>query len=659
MEVSCEQLLWVLLLTPLGASVISAFFLRRSRWGAPVLSLAASAVVLGAVLQLFAGFDTGNPLRVGVRWISIGNFHADLGFLIDANAVMMLFVVSFVAFWVHVFSIGYMDKDAARGRFFAGLSIFLFSMLGVVVADNLFMIFFFWELVGFSSYLLIVHYHEREEAVAASMKAFIVNRIGDIGFLAGIVACRAIYGTADLVALGEIAGTGAEKSVIVGALLCCGFLGKSAQFPLHVWLPDAMAGPTPVSALIHAATMVAAGVYFLVRVFPLFPPPVLEVLLWTCSAMALLAALCALAQTDIKKSLAYSTLSHLGFMGVAVGFGIPELALLHLLTHAFFKATLFLCAGSVIHACHHEQDMRRMGGLARRMPLTAVAFGAAGLSLCAFPFTSGWFSKDAILAGALLTGRGGVFVILLLAAFVSALYIGRIWQMVFGRREPAAIGEAAGGARERNLWMGAPVGVLGIYSIFACGGVGSGWVFKIFGIDFSGLLPVVVTDAFAAAGQAIHEGIVKSSWQISFSVSEPNAPAAVLLTGYSWSVALFFLSALISVGGIALAVWFYKKTPVGDSLQERFPRLYAMLEYRWIDACYDAFVAKFLRPFANAVGFLDTLFVTGLAVRAVGAGIPALLGLAGRRFLHTGNLRGYLLWFVIGSLIYGAVFLIG
>ncbi|MDR2863773.1 MAG: NADH-quinone oxidoreductase subunit L [Puniceicoccales bacterium] len=619
---SLEHLLWLLLLAPLGAAAVSAAFFRRSRWGAPVLSCAAALTVLGAALALFTALpaEMEKPLRFSYPWLTLGSFKLEAGFLIDANAAAMLFVVAFVAFWIHVFSVGYMSDDDARGRFFAGLSVFMFSILGIVVADNLYMVFVFWELVGFSSYMLIAHYFDKGFAAAASKKAFITNRVGDLGFLVGIVLCQTVYGTVALPELAVAAG-GVEKSTLIGFLLMCGFLGKSAQFPLHVWLADAMAGPTPVSALIHAATMVAAGVYFMVRVFFLLTPPVLDVMLWSCAAMALLAAFCALGQTDIKKSLAYSTLSHLGFMGAAIGLRLPEIALLHLATHAFFKATLFLCAGSLIHACHHEQDMTKMGGLWKRMPVTAAAFLVAALSLCALPGLAGYYSKDMILAGALQQHNYGAFALLLGAAFGSALYIGRMLQMVFLGK--ANSGHAAH-ARESGVWMTAPLIVLGCGS-FAVVGAG--------GFLQAALIPGVAAGAFARRYHELH-GQIEVAGQ---------------------AVPMLALSFVIVVAGIGGAIWFYRKTPGADSLREQFPRLYRILEYRWVDTFYDAWIAKVQQPLANAIGFLDTLFINGLSVRALGAGVPGLLGLMSRRLLHTGNLHHYVYWFAFGALLYGAV----
>lgn len=645
MRLSAEHLLWIILLLPLVAAALSALFFRKGHTGAPLLSCLAAAGVLAASLKLLFSLEPGGvPLHFFYEWLTLGSFKVNMGFLLDANAALMLFVVSFVAFWIHIFSLGYMDEDPARGRFFSGLSVFLFSILGIVLADNLYMTFVFWELVGFSSYMLIAHYFDKPDAAAASRKAFIVNRIGDLGFLAGIILCHTTYGTVDLATLPTATD---NASTLIGFLLMCGFLGKSAQFPLHVWLTDAMAGPTPVSALIHAATMVAAGVYFMVRVFFLLTPPVLLVMLWLGALMALLAAFCALGQTDIKKSLAYSTLSHLGFMSAALGLGLPEIALLHLAMHAFFKATLFLCAGSVIHACHHEQDMTRMGGLIKKMPVTHLTFVLAGLSLCAFPLTAGWFSKDAILGGALLGHQYAIFAVLLLAALGSVLYFARMWLLVFAGRIPLREGSArnewkeiflggepnsrqAAHAHESNLLMLLPLAVLGLCAAFSPGGNPAGAALGWFP------LPHASAAAFSEKYHVLHSQL-SANW----------------LSGILTATSL-----VLCIGGFFVAIRYYRRTLGGDTLLKQHPRLYRALEYRWCDTLYDAWITRFQQPLANAVGFLDTLLINGLVVRCIGGGLPGLLGLLSRRLLHTGNLGHYVFWFALGSLLYGALILL-
>jgi NADH-quinone oxidoreductase subunit L len=469
------------------------------------------------------------------------------------------------------------------------------------------MTFIFWELVGFSSYMLIAHYFDKDFAAAASKKAFITNRIGDLGFILGIALCLHLYGTLDFVALKAAAGPAVP--VAVGALLMCGFLGKSAQFPLHVWLTDAMAGPTPVSALIHAATMVAAGVYFMARVSFLLAPEVLQWIAISGAGMAALAGLCALAQTDIKKSLAYSTLAHLGIMGCAIGLGKPELAVLHMAMHAFFKATLFLGAGSVIHGCHHEQDMLKMGGLLKKMPLTAATFIAATLSNCAVPFFAGWYSKDAIIEAAWHGHNLPVFTFLAIAALATCLYSGRMIRLVFLGE---ANSEAAEHAHESPWTMTLPIAVLGL--AFSVG-----------------------------AGFAAHYLIPASSLQV--------VRAALEEMHFSFTAPSTIVGLLALVFGFGGALKFYGTVRGADALQVVSPRTYHLLEHRWMDGLYRWYVDAIQRRVSEFIAFLDLLLINGVAVRWIGGGVPAVLGYLTGRSFHRGQTRAYALWIVVGSLL--------
>ncbi len=595
---------WILFL-PLGAAALSALFLRRSGVIAAWFSTATAFTIAGLSLQLL--LQSSGNVTWHVELAKLGEISLGFGYLIDDNARLMLFVVSFVAAWIHLFSVGYMQDDAARGRFFAGLSIFMFSILGIVVADNLLMTFIFWELVGFSSYMLIAHYFDKDYAAAASKKAFIVNRVGDLGFILGIALCLKEYGTLDFVALKAAAGPAVP--VAVGALLMCGFLGKSAQFPLHVWLTDAMAGPTPVSALIHAATMVAAGVFFMARVSFLLAPEVLQWIAISGAGMAALAGLCALAQTDIKKSLAYSTLAHLGIMGCAIGLGRPDLAVLHMAMHAFFKATLFLGAGSVIHGCHHEQDMLKMGGLLKKMPLTAATFIAATLSNCAVPFFAGWYSKDAIIEAAWHGHNLPVFAFLAIAALATCLYSGRMIRLVFLGE---ANSEAAEHAHESPWTMTLPITVLGL--VFA---VGAGFAAHY-------LIP-------ASSLQVVHASLE----EMHFSFTAPSTIVGLL--------ALVF--------GFGGALKFYGTVRGADALQVVSPRTYALLEHRWMDGLYRWWIDGPQRRMVEFIAFLDLMLINGVAVRWIAGGATAALGnLTGLTF-HRGQTRGYALWIVIGSVL--------
>ena len=425
-----EIVVFSLLLLPLLSAFVTLFFLRNSGNIASLLSVSTSAGIL--VFSLFLIF-TGDKEVFSWQavWMKMASWELTFGFLIDAPARLLLFVVSFVGFLIHIFSLGYMADDDAKARYFGGLSIFMFSMIGITIADNLIMIFVFWELVGFSSYLLISHYFKTEEASKASRKAFIVNRVGDFGFLIGIVLTYWSVGTVNLTELADMIDFDPTLvTTAIGLALACGFIGKSAQFPLHVWLPDAMAGPTPVSALIHAATMVAAGIYLLLRIDFMFTQQSLSLIAILGACMGLYAGFCALAQRDIKKILAYSTLSQLGYMAAAFGLGMPGIALFHLMTHAFFKALMFLGSGSVIHACHHEQDIFKYGGLRKKMPITAITFLIGVLAISGVNFLSGYFSKDAILLGAYNTNMP-IFLLLYAGAILTSFYMFRLYFITF------------------------------------------------------------------------------------------------------------------------------------------------------------------------------------------------------------------------------------
>lgn len=595
---------WILFL-PLGAAAFSALFLRKQGGFAAWLSTATAFTIAGLSWQILQG--SNDEIQWHCELAKLGNISLGFGYLINENARLMLFVVSFVAAWIHLFSVGYMKEDEARGRFFAGLSIFMFSILGIVVADNLLMTFIFWELVGFSSYMLIAHYFDTEFAAEASKKAFITNRIGDLGFILGIALCLKLYGTLNFVELKQQVGS-AVPVWAVGLLLMCGFLGKSAQFPLHVWLTDAMAGPTPVSALIHAATMVAAGVYFMAQISFLLAPEVLTVIAISGAVMAALAGLCALAQTDIKKSLAYSTLAHLGIMGCAIGLGHPELAVLHMAMHAFFKATLFLGAGSVIHGCHHEQDMLKMGGLLKKMPITAATFIAATLSNCAVPFFAGWYSKDAIIEAAWHGEHFIVFSLLALAAIATCLYSGRMIRLVF-MGEPNS--QAATQAHESPWTMTLPLVVLGL--VYA---VGAGFAAHT-------LIP-------SSALKVVESSLAEMSFHL-------TAPASIV-----------GLSALVFG---YLSFRFYGLFAGQDSLQKKYPPVYHILEYRWMDTFYNWYIDKIQRRIAEFIAFLDLLLINGLAVRWLIGGSVAALGHITSAIFHRGQTRAYALWVTLGSLL--------
>ena len=606
------------LLAPLGSAAVIALFLRRQGTLASAVSLAAALAIAVAGLGLALGGDAYR-FNASAEWLKLGSFSLSLGFKFDDLAALMLSIVGIVGVCVHVFSLGYMHDDEAKARYFGGLSIFMFSMLGIVFADNLFMMFIFWELVGFSSYLLINHWHERAAPAAASKKAFIANRVGDFGFLLGIVMCYWANQTVNLSELDALAAKdGLVFSALIPLLLFCGAVGKSAQLPLQVWLPDAMEGPTPVSALIHAATMVAAGIYMLCRINVLMVPDALTVIMWTGTATALYAALCAIVQSDIKKILAYSTLSQLGYMVAAFGLGSLAVAhgdhshvvaagvgaaMFHLMTHAFFKALMFLGSGSVIHGCHHEQDIFKMGGLKTKMPLTFATFTLGVLAIIGFPFLAGFFSKDAILYLAFAKNTP-VFALLALTAVLTSFYMVRLWKITF---LGAARSDAAAHAHEGGLTLTLPLVVLAILSVFG---------------GYTALYPKVFFEVF-----------------VLIPIAHGTDHMVILIT-----------SVAVTVIGAASALVFYKSAAT-DSLGAKSPGLFGALTALQFsfDRGYDYYVAKVQQRFALFLNFLEQIFLAGLIVRGL-AGIVGLVGL-GARGLHVGRLNVYLYWFLLGLVI--------
>src|SRR2546429_5532000 len=416
---------WVVLLAPLASAVIIALLTRRAHSQSAVISVVSVLISYICSCTIFAKPEIS---ATEIPWIEIRGFlRVPIGFTLDSLSKTMLVLVSGVGALIHIYSLGYMRDDRGKSRYFASLSLFMFSMLGIVLAGNFVMMFVFWELVGLCSYLLIGHWFERDSAADAAKKAFITNRIGDFGFMLGILMVWGATGSVvfdDIVPqLWRVTSNPTFLTTCV-LLIFCGAVGKSAQFPLHVWLPDAMEGPTPISALIHAATMFAAGVYMLVRVGFLVQasPDALCVIAWIGTITAVMAALIATQQDDIKRILAYSTLSQLGYMIMAVGLASGEAAMFHLFTHAFFKALLFLGAGSIIVMLHHEQNIWKMGGLAGRLGITFLTFMIGTLALIGFPPFSGFFSKDAILELAYERNRA-IFFLALFTAFVTAVYM--------------------------------------------------------------------------------------------------------------------------------------------------------------------------------------------------------------------------------------------
>jgi NADH-quinone oxidoreductase subunit L len=424
---------WLILLAPLVSAAAITLFALRWKTLSSAISIAAVLVSFICSCLIFANRTVAAS---EFTWIDIsGVFHVPLGLTLDQLSRTMAVLVSGVGALIHIYSLGYMRDDEGKSRYFAALSLFMFAMLGIVLANNFVMLFIFWELVGFTSYVLIGHWFYRDAAADAANKAFITTRIGDFGFMIGILMVWMASGSIVFAEIAPRMSTLAGHPLFLttaALLIFCGAVGKSAQFPLHVWLPDAMEGPTPVSALIHAATMVAAGVYMLVRVAFVIQgsPTALLVVAWIGTITAVMAALIATQQDDIKRILAYSTLSQLGYMVMAVGLASNDAAMFHLFTHAFFKALLFLGAGSVIVMLHHEQNIWNMGGLSRKLPITFASFLVGALALIGCPPFSGFFSKDAILAIA-YERNTGIFAVALFTAFLTAFYVIRILIIVF------------------------------------------------------------------------------------------------------------------------------------------------------------------------------------------------------------------------------------
>ena len=463
-----EILPWLTLFLPIFSAAAITLFTLKHRNVSALLSI--GAIVAGFVIhfgfhrrQRLSDHDAGES---AVNWLSIGGLNIDFGLKLDALSLMMMLIVTGVGGAIHIYSYGYMDEDRSKARFFAFMSLFTFSMLGIVLANNFIEMFIFWELVGVSSYLLIGFWFEKPSAADAAKKAFFTNRLGDFGFLLGILMVWATLGSLNFAQLARqrlIANPAALGTIatIAGLLIFCGAMGKSAQFPLHVWLPDAMEGPTPVSALIHAATMVAAGVYMLCRILFLLNADALHVIAYIGGFTSLLAALIAVQQNDIKRIIAYSTLSQLGYMVMAVGLNGPTPAMFHLTTHAFFKALLFLAAGSVIIGMHHEQDIWQMGNLRKKMPITFWTFLVGALALSGVPPFSGFYSKDSILAQALEQKNYLLFGVAVFVAALTAFYTFRLFFVVFFGQEKS---KAASHAHESPLVMTLPLLALAVFA---------------------------------------------------------------------------------------------------------------------------------------------------------------------------------------------------
>ncbi|HEV8441580.1 MAG TPA: NADH-quinone oxidoreductase subunit L [Methylomirabilota bacterium] len=620
-------LVWLIPLFPLLGAAVNAVFGavigRRAHW---VAVPAVAFSFLGAC-ALFARVWRGATWTGDLfPWIVAGPFKTAVTAQVDQLSAVMLLVVTGVSFLIHLYSIGYMHDDAGYARFFAYLNLFVFSMVMLVLAGNFLLLYVFWEGVGLCSYLLIGFWYERQSAADAGKKAFIVNRVGDFGFGLGIMLIWVTFGT---LSYAEVFGR-ADASIGVGTytaialLLFMGAIGKSAQLPLYTWLPDAMEGPTPVSALIHAATMVTAGVYMVARCHKLFEmaPVSLEVVAWVGAITAVFAATIGLVQTDIKRVLAYSTISQLGYMFAGVGVGAYAAGIFHLVTHAFFKALLFLGAGSVIHGLQGEQDLKRMGGLAPRMLITTVTFLVGALGLSGVPPLAGFFSKDEILAATFHTGHRALWALLVIGAFMTAFYTFRLVFLAFFGG-PRMSKDVAHHVHESPAVMTVPLVLLAVLTVVAGLAVG---IPSSHGTAFARFLQPVLP---------LHE-------------SEHGAGLAF---------ALLVLSALVAVGGVALAWVLYGLRPVrGESVGvARNPVHQLLLRKYYVDELYDA---VFVRPLLALFRWCARAFDLGLIDGIVNGLGHAVTGWArGMRRIQTGFVMNYALGILLGAVAVVAFFL--
>jgi NADH-quinone oxidoreductase subunit L len=613
------HLIWPIPALPLAGALVGVFFGRRlgrstHRVAVPAVGLA-FLFALAAFLRVWRGHETfAGPLW---DWIVAGAFRAPLTIQLDQLSATMLLVVTGVGFLIHVYSIGYMHDDPDYPRFFTYLNLFVFSMVMLVLAGNFLVLYVFWEAVGLCSYLLIGFWYTRESAAKAGKKAFIVNRVGDFGFGLGVMLIWTTLGTLEYTEVFARAPTLAVgTATAISLLLFVGACGKSAQLPLHVWLPDAMEGPTPVSALIHAATMVTAGVYVVARAHGLFERSgvALDVVAWVGVVTAVFAATIALVQTDIKRVLAYSTVSQLGYMFVGVGVGAYAAGIYHLVTHAFFKALLFLGAGSVIHALGGEQDLRKMGGLGRRLPSTRDTMLVATAAISGLPPFSGFFSKDEILAGAWFSGHRLVFALGLLGSALTAFYMWRLVLLTFfgpARVDP----EVSHHVHESPPVMAVPLWILAILAAAA----------GVWGLP-------------SQEGSAIAHFLEP--------VLRPVAGAAEPHHGPAWG--LMAVSVAAALAGIAVAVQMYGRGGIDLGKigvpQNAVHRI--LLNKYYVDELYDGL---FVRPLFRLATWCAQAFDLGVIDGAVN-GVAELVGraAAGLRRVQTGFVMNYALTMLIG-----------
>jgi NADH-quinone oxidoreductase subunit L len=638
-------------LAPLAGALIAGLFGRLigPTWSHRI-TIALMLVCVAASVTIFMDVLKGNIYDGAVyTWATSGDTRFEIGFLIDQLSATMMVVVSFVSLMVHIYTIGYMHEDPGYQRFFSYISLFTFSMLMLVMSNNFLQLFFGWEAVGLVSYLLIGFWYTRPTAIYANLKAFMVNRVGDFGFLLGIALVLMYFGTLDYAAVFAqapqaatqtieiIPGTSWELLSAICILLFVGAMGKSAQFPLHVWLPDSMEGPTPISALIHAATMVTAGIFMVARMSPLFEltETALSVMLVIGGITTLFMALVAIVQTDIKRVVAYSTLSQLGYMTVALGASAYSAGIFHLMTHAFFKAVLFLGAGSVIIAMHHEQDMRKMGGLKKYMPITYWTMFIAALASAGVPGLSGFFSKDAIIEAlhfATIPGAGFAYFCAVTTVFVTAFYTFRLLFMTF-HGKPRMDHHTEEHLHESPWVVTLPLIVLAIPSI------GAGWLIGpiLFGNYFGDTIQIMPQHEAMARMSMEYHGIL------------------AMMTHAVTTIPFWF-----SIGGIVTAWYFYLvRTDLPGKIKRAAGPLSILLERKYfIDEFYSWFFAGGARGLGRGlwkfgdVKVIDGFFVNGTA--RVVAGTAVLI----RRF-QSGYIYHYAFTMIVGVFVLMSFWLSG
>ena len=663
-----ETLYLLVPLAPLLASIVAGLFGKKIGRNA-VHWLTTLSVALSFILSVVAFKHIvldGAPVYNGTvyTWAEVDSIRMSIGFLVDNLTVLMMLVVTFVSLMVHIYTIGYMHDDPGYERFFSYISLFTFAMLMLVMSNNFLQLFFGWELVGLVSYLLIGFWYKKESAIYANMKAFIVNRIGDFGFLLGIAVILIYANSLDYVQVFdklEVAIVGGRVDLpldpvtqslglshqdMIAFLLFIGAMGKSAQVPLHVWLPDSMEGPTPISALIHAATMVTAGIFMVARMSPIYElsDMTLNLILIIGATTAFFMGLVAIVQNDIKKVVAYSTLSQLGYMTVALGASAYSAAIFHLMTHAFFKALLFLAAGSVIVAMHHEQDIRKMGGLRRYMPITYWTALIGSLALVGFPLFSGFFSKDLIIEAvhhSTLPAAGYAYVLVLLGVFVTAFYTFRMFFLVFHGDERMD-DHTLTHLHESRKVITIPLILLAIPAVLA-----------------GFLLGPLVMDGFFSQILLVPKDLADGVRNVTtIMVDATKHPSMQILAEDYHGIMGFILHGVFSVpfllvlAGMGVAWYIYiKDDTLADKVYDRFPWLYRLLDNKYY---LDEFNQKFLANGALYLGnslwtLVDRLFIDSVVVN----GVAKLIGWGGglMRQMQTGYLYHYAFSMVVGLML--------